>query len=87
MRKPMPTPLFVAAVISITALAIAGYLVLMILGFESAKAEPSLHTVQPTLPQQCAHLLREPDPDTWDEVTETYPRNTAWENCMGVGHR
>jgi len=86
MRKLTPTPLFIAAVISLTVLAVGAYLVLMILGFEVARAD-RLHTVQPTLPQKCAVHLVEHDPDTWDEVTETYPRNDAWENCMGVGRK
>ena len=37
-----------------------------------------------TRPQLCAHLHRKPDDGTWDPVTETYPRNRAWEKCMGV---
>lgn len=40
-----------------------------------------------TLPQKCAVHLREPDPDSWDPVTDTYPPNIEWENCMGVGRR
>lgn len=40
-----------------------------------------------TRPQLCAHLRKEPDPATWDAVTDTYPRNHAWEDCMGVGRR
>ena len=84
MRRPMPTPLFVASVITIALAAVSAYFILAILGFQAAKAEPLLHTVQPTLPQRCSHLLREPDPDTWDVITETYPRNIPWENCMGV---
>ena len=38
-------------------------------------------------PCQCRHLQHEPDPDTWDEEKHEYPRNHAWENCMGVGER
>jgi len=46
--------------------------------------EPVARTVTLTLPQKCSDLRREPDPATWDEVTETYPTNYAWEECMGV---
>ena len=88
MRKPIPTPLFVAAVISLTLVAVTVYIILGVTLFESAKADPALHTVQPpTLPQKCEQYRVTPDPDTWDEVTETYPRNEKWENCMGVGHK
>lgn len=37
-----------------------------------------------TLPEKCNALRKTPDPETWDEVTETYPTNHAWEECMGV---
>jgi hypothetical protein len=40
-----------------------------------------------TLPQKCRHLLREPDPATWDEEKHEYPPNHAWEECMGVGRK
>lgn len=40
-----------------------------------------------TLPQKCAEFRREPDPDSWDPVTDTYPPNIEWENCMGVGRK
>lgn len=40
-----------------------------------------------TLPQKCRYLLRTPDPDSWDPVTETYPSNYEWEDCMGVGRK
>lgn len=36
------------------------------------------------LPTICRHLEREPEYDSWDPVTETYPRNHEWEKCMGV---
>jgi hypothetical protein len=50
-----PTPLFAAFVIIISFAFVTGYIILAILGFEAAKADqPVLHTVQPTLPQQCA---------------------------------
>lgn len=54
-------------------------------------AEENAEPVRPpkverlTLPQQCAKFSRDPDPDSWDPVAETYPRNIEWENCMGVG--
>ena len=76
--------LYIAGVITIAAVSVTAYFVLAILGFESAKAESLLHSVQPTLPQLCSHLLREPNPDTWDVINEEYPHNTAWETCMGV---
>jgi hypothetical protein len=68
------TALFAASVI-ITSLAfVTGYIILAILGFEASKADqPVLHTVQPTLPQQCAKYYND-DSD-------------AWINCMGVGKR
>lgn len=40
-----------------------------------------------TLPQKCQYLLREPDPDTWNPETDSYPPNLEWENCMGVGRK
>jgi len=43
--------------------------------------------VRLTRPQMCADLSIDPDPETWDPVTETYPRNEAWEKCMGVERR
>jgi hypothetical protein len=36
------------------------------------------------LPCRCRDLKREPDPDTWDPHTDTYPPNYEWEKCMGV---
>lgn len=42
---------------------------------------------RPTLPQSCAHLLREVNEEEWNEVTHTYPPNYEWENCMGVGRK
>lgn len=44
--------------------------------------QPKIKTIP--LPQKCAYLLREPDPETWDPKTDTYPRNIEWEKCMGV---
>jgi hypothetical protein len=35
-------------------------------------------------PEMCRHLMRSPELKTWNPVTETYPRNKAWEKCMGV---
>jgi hypothetical protein len=32
----------------------------------------------------CEHLTREYRDDEWNEVTETYPTNEAWNECMGV---
>lgn len=42
-----------------------------------------------TLPQKCAHLRVEPNPENWNPVTETYeaPEYDAWFDCMGVGRR
>lgn len=76
--------LYIAGVITIAAVSVTAYFILAILGFESAKAESLLHTVQPTRPQQCVHLLRDPNPDTWDATTDLYPSNEAWATCMGV---
>ena len=40
------------------------------------------------LPTACEKLRIKYDIKTdWDPVTETYPRNEAWENCMGVGRK
>jgi hypothetical protein len=50
---------------------------------EPVQETPRIKTL--TLPQKCRHLERDPDPETWDPVKEEYPRNLAWENCMGVG--
>jgi hypothetical protein len=38
-------------------------------------------------PRACEHLRREYTEDEWDPVTETYPENVAWNDCMGVGRR
>lgn len=38
-------------------------------------------------PASCAHLRRTYTDDEWDPVTETYPENVAWNECMGVGRR
>jgi len=40
------------------------------------------------LPTACEKLRIKYDIEKdWDPVTETYPRNEAWENCMGVKRR
>tara|TARA_R100001086_G_scaffold230028_1_gene150177 strand:+ start:301 stop:576 length:276 start_codon:yes stop_codon:yes gene_type:complete len=39
---------------------------------------------EPTLPEKCEHLRRDPDPATWNPDTEEYPPNREWEACMGV---
>jgi len=52
--------------------------------------EPVIQTEKPVTlsrPQSCAHLSLEPDPETWNPVTEEYPPNDEWEECMGVGRR
>ena len=38
-------------------------------------------------PALCAHLRRNYTEEDWDPVTETYPTNEAWNECMGVGRR
>lgn len=38
-------------------------------------------------PRACEHLKRDYTEDEWDPVTETYPENVAWNDCMGVGRR
>lgn len=66
------------------------WLVLAIGFWQYANAESVITadpTPQQTLPQQCAHLSREPDPATWDAVSDTYPPNLEWEDCMGVGRK
>jgi hypothetical protein len=66
------------------------WLVLAIGFWQYANAE-SVIIASPTPPQsrpaKCAHLRVEPDPSTWDAQTDSYPRNEAWEECMGVGRR
>lgn len=39
------------------------------------------------LPRRCAHLRRTYTDDEWDPVTETYPENKEWNECMGVGRK
>jgi hypothetical protein len=41
-----------------------------------------------SLPEKCAvHQVEYDLEKDWDPVTETYPRNDAWEECMGVGRK
>lgn len=47
--------------------------------------QPEDRTKTPTLPQKCESFRTEKDPATWNPVTETFPRNAKWEDCMGVG--
>lgn len=47
--------------------------------------QPDVRTKTLTLPQKCEYLRTEHDPATWNPVTETYPTNHAWQECMGVG--
>lgn len=66
------------------------WLVLAISFYQHANAASVIiadPTPQQTRPQLCSRLLREPDPATWDAITDTYPRNAEWEDCMGVGRR
>ena len=35
-------------------------------------------------PSTCERFRREYRDDEWDEVTETFPENIAWNECMGV---
>lgn len=38
------------------------------------------------LPKACEHLrATAAERGEWNPETESYPRNTAWENCMQVG--
>ena len=58
----------------------------------SLPEEPAILQVSPvidqrTLPQRCEHLSRKTDPGTWNPVIEEYPRNYAWEECIGVGRK
>lgn len=86
-KRQRANQLWVASVITAAILITGIYLFIMIAGFEAAKAEPLAPTAQQTLPQKCSHLRMEPDPKTWDEETDSYPRNHAWESCMGVGRK
>lgn len=52
---------------------------------EDALVEYGTTPIRSHLPSECRHLERDPDPATWDPITETYPPNEEWENCMGVG--
>jgi len=49
----------------------------------AASTAPSASRI--SLPSKCASLRTTKDEATWDPVKEEYPRNEAWEICMGVG--
>lgn len=49
---------------------------------------PPISTPQKqTLPEKCAKYHREYTEADWNPVTETYPTNHDWINCMGVGYK
>lgn len=53
-----------------------------------ARDEGRPETRSVSLPEKCAvHRVEYDLEKDWDPVTETYPRNEAWENCMGVGRK
>lgn len=44
-------------------------------------------TTYVTRPEKCRVYLKPHDPETWDPITEEYPPNHEWEECMGVGRK
>lgn len=88
-RKKRSEQLFKWSVISAGVLVSVLYLLILITGFEAAKAAEIAIPKAPrlSLPQKCEVYRIEYTEDQWDEVTETYPTNHEWENCMGVGRR
>lgn len=40
-----------------------------------------------TYAPDCSEFVVEYDEEDWNEVTETYPTNHAWQDCMGVGSK
>ena len=63
------------------------------LAFPRLLSEPQLYAYKPEVvrpvpvPLKCAEYKRTYTDDEWDEVTDTYPPNHEWMDCMGVGHR
>ena len=47
----------------------------------------SVKEIVKSRPEICSSLRKTPDWDSWDPVTDTYPDNTEWMECMGVGRR
>lgn len=86
-KKERQEQLFAASVITAALLAIAIYLAIAISGYERAKGASAPEAQRVSVPQACEHLRREPDPLTWNEETDSYPPNHAWEECMGVGRK
>ena len=40
-----------------------------------------------SLPEKCRPLLGTPDPTSWDPVSDSYPTDGKWAECMGVGKK
>lgn len=86
-RRERANTLALVSVITAALLLLVLYFAVAIAGFEESKGEHVTRLVTPTRPQTCAQYILEHDPSTWDEETETYPRNVEWEDCMGVGRK
>lgn len=74
-------------VITITAVGVVLYLAIAITGFERAKGDELPQAPRLTRPQLCSEFAVEYEPEQWNEVTESYPTNHAWESCMGVSSK
>ena len=51
--------------------------------------EPQAHEPRSqfgTYAPDCSEFVVEYEEEDWNEVTETYPANHAWQDCMNVGY-
>lgn len=49
--------------------------------------KPKAHEPRQQSAPDCSMYHVEHAESEWDEVTETYPVNHAWNDCMGVGYK
>lgn len=72
---------------------IAGALLIgSVLAFVRLVSKPELYAykreaVTVPLPVKCAKYRRTYREDEWNPVTETYPINHEWMDCIGVGYK
>jgi len=61
----------------------------VIIGAVVTQPEPKAHEPRSqfgTYAPDCGEFIVEYDEEDWNDVTETYPVNHAWQDCMGVGN-
>lgn len=58
----------------------------VIIGAAATHPTPKAHEPRQHNPRNCSEFAVVYDEEDWNVVTETYPINHAWNDCMGVGH-